>query len=67
MSARIQRDHRRVAVLWLAGGDIMQEVLESDWPPVTHGDDDKAAREWSRITGGITVTIRTELQTTWRT
>ena len=58
----IRRDRKRVAVLWLRDGKTYHEIPEDDWPSVTHGDDDKACREWVELTG-LTVTIRTEIQT----
>jgi hypothetical protein len=61
--AQMQKYRRRVVKLWLADG-IMQEIDENEWPPCTHGNDDKAAREWARITG-LPVTICTEQQHTF--
>ena len=52
----------RTATLWLKD-DTFLEIAEDQWPPITHGDDNHAARKWSEITG-LSVTIKTETLTT---
>jgi hypothetical protein len=59
---QINRDRKRLASLWLKN-ESMLHIPEDDWPPCTHGDDDKAAQAWSEITG-LTVTIETTINTT---
>lgn len=59
---RINRNRTRTATLWLLD-DSQFTIPEDDWPPCTHGDDDKAARCWARITG-LPVTIETITNTT---
>jgi hypothetical protein len=58
-------ESNRVAVLWLKDGNTFHEIPDSDWPSVTHGDDKRAAIEWSKLTG-LQVTIRTTVQTTYK-
>jgi len=59
---KINRDRTRTATLWLKNASQLT-IPEADWPPCTHGDDDKAAQKWAEITG-LNVTIKTETLTT---
>lgn len=61
---KLNGDRTRSATLWLNDGSFF-EIQEDQWPPQTHGDDEKAARTWAELTG-LPVTIRTEIETTVR-
>ena len=56
------RNRTRIATLWLKDGSFL-EIPEDTWPPLTHGDDDRAAKQWAGLTG-LSVTIKTEILTT---
>jgi hypothetical protein len=64
MGITITRDQIRSVILQCPDPFGTQiRIPEDYWPSVTHGDDDRAAREWAKLTH-LPATIRTEIQTT---